>query len=160
MNKFKKRTYQNFTEFFDDLRFFFRNRKEIRQVMNPKNFPLAFRERLMLAVTQVNECRYCTWFHKREALKSGISKAELDLMLGGLIDATNETELNALLYAKSWAENNGNAMVAERLGLIRTYGPQKAEQINIILRLIRFGNLSGNSFNYFLYLVSFGWLGK
>jgi AhpD family alkylhydroperoxidase len=158
MNKFKKRTYKSFREFYDDVIFFFRNRKEIRQVY--KNFPPGFRERLMMVVTQVNGCRYCSWYHKREALKFGISKDEIDLMLGGIINESNQDELNALLYARNWADNNANAIVTDRLNLIRTYGPEKAEQINIILRLIRFGNLSGNTFDYFLYLISFGRFGK
>lgn len=33
-----------------------------------------FVERIMMAVTEVNGCRYCSYFHTRVALKAGIKK--------------------------------------------------------------------------------------
>ena len=43
----------------------------------------AFRERLMLAVTSVNECRYCARVHSVEALKHGVDQPELEQILSG-----------------------------------------------------------------------------
>ena len=37
-----------------------------------------------------------------------------------------------------------------------TYGPQKAEAIETVLRIIRMGNLAGNTGDYLLYRFSFG----
>ena len=45
--------------------------------------PAAFRERLMMVVTEVNGCRYCSYFHARAALAAGVSQEELRSLLGG-----------------------------------------------------------------------------
>ncbi len=39
--------------------------------------PAAFRERLMMVVTEVNGCRYCSYMHARLALSAGASQEEL-----------------------------------------------------------------------------------
>ncbi|MCK4314262.1 MAG: carboxymuconolactone decarboxylase family protein [Anaerolineae bacterium] len=45
-----------------------KSRSRIRAVMKQNLTSPAFRERLMLAVTAVNGCRYCSHVHAREAL--------------------------------------------------------------------------------------------
>jgi len=45
-----------------------------------------FNEKIMLAVIQVNGCRYCSWFHTRLAMKEGISKMEIYTLPGGEFD--------------------------------------------------------------------------
>ena len=44
--------------------------------------------------------------------------------------------------------------------LEETYGPEKSDAIHLMLRMIRLGNLLGNTFDYLLYRVSFGKLGN
>jgi AhpD family alkylhydroperoxidase len=68
--KFSKRTYKNPKEFFSDLRFIISNRKKLKEITAKRLISPAFRERLMLAVTAVNGCRYCSYFHTRQALKN------------------------------------------------------------------------------------------
>jgi hypothetical protein len=43
--------------------------------------------------------------------------------------------------------------------LQRTYGGEKAKAIHVILRMIRIGNLLGNSWDYLIYRISFGKIG-
>ena len=43
--------------------------------------------------------------------------------------------------------------------LIETYGEEKAAAIDIVLRMIRVGNLLGNTADYVLYRLTFGLLG-
>ena len=43
--------------------------------------------------------------------------------------------------------------------LLEAYGPEKAEAIHLALRMIRMGNLLGNSGDAVLYYLSFGRLG-
>jgi AhpD family alkylhydroperoxidase len=46
----------------------------------------AFIEKIMMAVTQVKGCRYCSYAHTHLALKAGVSEAELrQLMAANLI---------------------------------------------------------------------------
>lgn len=51
-------------------------------LLRPKTSP-ALREQVMLAVTSVNDCRYCDWVHTGLALKEKINVEELRLLLSG-----------------------------------------------------------------------------
>jgi len=64
-----------------------------------------------------------------------------------------------LYYARNWAESNAQADSRAEQHLREVYGAEKAEAIQIILRMIRVGNLLGNTGDYLLFLLSFGWLG-
>ena len=116
----------------------------------------AFRERLMLAVTAVNGCRYCSYYHTKEALKAGLPEDELQKLLAGVVDDAPAEELPALLYAQHWAETDGESETAVRQKLEETYGPARAEAIDTVLHMIRTGNLLGNTGDYWLYRLSFG----
>jgi AhpD family alkylhydroperoxidase len=116
----------------------------------------AFRERLMLAVTAVNGCRYCSYFHSRQALKSGISTEEIRELLAGDVANCPQDEAVAVAYAQHWAESNAHPEPEAVERLQRTYGPGKTEAIHLILRMIRMANLLGNSWDYLIYRISFG----
>ena len=49
-----------------------------------------FRERIMLAVTEVNGCRYCSYFHSKQALEAGMTAAEVKQLANGDLDAGHE----------------------------------------------------------------------
>lgn len=59
----------------------------------------AFQERIMLAVTSVNGCRYCSYFHTSLALKEGMSADEIQHLLGGEFADAPAAEAVALLFA-------------------------------------------------------------
>jgi hypothetical protein len=45
--------------------------------------------------------------------------------------------------------------------LRQEYGEEKSADINLVLRMIRMGNLSGNTWDRFLHFISFGhWGGE
>lgn len=137
-----------------------RHRKEIRSAMRGGRVSEAFRERLMLVVTEVNGCRYCRAFHSKEALRAGLSTEERDVYLQGLIpENAPKEEYPALLYARYWAENDGQADESTTQQLIEHYGEDTARDIITILRLIRLGNLMGNTWDYLLYWLSRGRIG-
>jgi AhpD family alkylhydroperoxidase len=157
--KFKKRTYKNPGEFFGDIWFLIKNSKKIRKIKDKGIISPAFRERLMLAVTAVNGCRYCSYFHAKQALKSGMTPEEIEVLLSGSIANCPEDESVALIYAQYWAESNARPDADAVNKLEDIYGNEKAEAINLNLRMIRLGNLTGNSWDYLLYHISFGKLG-
>lgn len=103
--KFIKRTYQGLGEIWEDFRTIIKHRPLIKRAMRDLVSP-AFRERLMLVVTEVNGCRYCRAFHASEALKVGITDSELAQLLAGQIptDAPDD-EIPAMIYARYWAES-------------------------------------------------------
>ena len=160
MKKFKKRIYKNIAEFFNDLKYMSKNLKKIKLIQQGEIINDNFRQRLMMVVTVVNDCRYCTYYHSRMALESGITSDELDSLLSGTVENSPVEEKIALLYAQHWADNNGNPDTDFNNKLIETYGREKAEIINITLRIIRFGNLAGNTLDFFLYKITFGLLGN
>jgi AhpD family alkylhydroperoxidase len=158
--KFNKRTYKNPKEFFRDLWFPVRNRKRLKEVTSQGLISPAFRERLMLAVTAVDGCRYCSYFHARQALKSGLAPEEINRLLSGDVDNCPEEEAVAVIYAQHWAESGAHPDPGAVLRLEQTYGVKKAESIHLMLRMIQMGNLMGNSWDCLLYHISLGrWRG-
>ena len=159
IRKFTKRTY-SISKLFGDISFLLKNVRGVRQIMRGELISNAFRERLMLSVTSVYGCRYCCWAHTREALRSGIDQKEITGLLTGSVDNCPQEEALALLYAQHWADSNASPDPEATRRLEQAYGAEKAKAINIILRMIRVGNLWGNSWDLFLYRISFGRLGK
>ena len=147
-------------EFFTDLWSLARNTRMVRRVMVGGVLSEDFRERLMLAVTAVYGCRYCSWLHTGEALKSGLEEGEIAGLLAGSVDNCPEEEAVALLYAQHWADSDAKPEPEAVVRLEEAYGTEKAEAINLVLRMNRLGNLSGNALDRFLYRVSFGRWGK
>jgi AhpD family alkylhydroperoxidase len=152
--KYQKRFYKNPKDLFLDLYYPIRNRKRLKEAT--QLIPTAFRERLMLAVTAVNGCRYCSYFHSRQALQSGIGSDEINRLLTGDVDGCPAEEAIAVLYAQHWAESNTHPDSEAVLRLQQTYGDEKAGAINVLLHMIRLGNMLGNTWDFLLYIVSFG----
>lgn len=159
MKPFPRRTYHSPKGLFTDLGYIIKRQRLIRTAFHQQLSP-AFRERLMLAVTAVNACRYCSYFHAREALQSGVPVNQLDTLLAGEIpEDVPPEERVALLYAQHWAESNANPDSQAAQRLVETYGIEKSEAIHLALRMIRVGNLLGNSGDAMMYYLSFGYLG-
>ena len=154
--KFRKRIYNNPKQFLADLWFPFKNRKTLKEIKAGKLLSPSFQERLMLAVTGVNECRYCSYFHSGQALKSGISPEEIEMLLSSTFGACPNEEKTGILYAQHWAETDAHPDPEAVVKLQETYGDEKTRAIHLILRMIRTGNLMGNSFDYLLFLLTFG----
>ena len=159
MKPFPRRTYRSPRAFFSDLGFILRRRRQVHTAFRQHLSP-AFRERLMLAVTAVNACRYCSYFHAGEALRSGVPSDQLaELLAGDIPAAAPPEERVALLYAQHWAEHDAYPDPEVTQRLLDTYGPAQTEAIYLALRMIRMGNLLGNSGDALLYYLSFGRLG-
>jgi AhpD family alkylhydroperoxidase len=147
-NGFRKRTYKGIGEFGSDLRFVFNN---ITKIGKLKLIPSDFTQRLMLSVISVYGCRYCSFIHTRDALRAGINKNEIDKLLAGTVENCPEEEAIALVYAQHWADSNADPDPEAVKRLVEYYGSDKTTAINMILRMIRIGNLLGNSWDYLLY---------
>jgi AhpD family alkylhydroperoxidase len=159
MKQFRKRTYNGLGHMARDLAWPFRHRQELRRAMRGGRVSPQFRERLMLAVTAVNDCRYCDYYHARAALTAGLSDQEVAALRDGVVDEAPAEQVPALLYAQHWAETNGRPDPAARQRLLDTYGAEKTAAIETILRMIRVGNLLGNTTDYILFRLSGGRLG-
>ena len=106
----------------------------------------ALREKIMLAVSSVNECRYCQWGHAQLASAQGVSLEEINELLGfQSLEAATSAEAAAILFAQSYAEN-GNRAEPGALAALRThYGEAEVAEILAYVRAITLGNLTGNT---------------
>jgi AhpD family alkylhydroperoxidase len=156
MKSFRRRTYTSFNIFWREFKALVSDQKKIRKLMREDTISPCFRERLMLAVTSVNKCRYCSYGHSRRALVEGVTPEEIQELCLGMFDRSPEEELPALLYAQHWAERGGEVSPEAREKLISTYGPERAEAIEMAIRLIQMGNLLGNTFDYLIFRITFG----
>ncbi|HET59233.1 MAG TPA: carboxymuconolactone decarboxylase family protein [Chloroflexi bacterium] len=158
--KFLKRRYPSLRSALADFKFMRAHRADIRDAMRNSDVDEAFRERLMLAVTQVNGCRYCSYFHAREALRVGISSVELAAVSSFDFADSPPEQQPALLYAQHWAESDTHPDNEIREHMLTLYGEETLKAIEMVLRMIRMGNLMGNTFDYVLFKISFGLLGQ
>ena len=120
----------------------------------------AFRERLMLTVTEVNGCRHCQYAHAKMALDAGLTQAEIKALSTGTFNHCPEEEVPALLYAQHWAEADGAPDEDTRQHILGIYGQEKVQAMELAMGMIRMGNLTGNTWDYILNRVSFGHWGK
>ena len=148
---FRKRTFSSFGQFLKETVGFLKSWRQIRRAMRSEIISPAFRERLMLAVTSVNECRYCSYAHSKEALRHGIDQLETEQILSGEFRQCPQREIPAILYAQHWAESDGHPQTDILDKLKENYSSQEIEDIHLYLRMIRIGSLTGNSCDYILY---------
>jgi AhpD family alkylhydroperoxidase len=155
-----RRAYRHPAEFVGDLRFLWERRSVGCRTVR-ESIPAAFRERLMMVVTEVNGCRQCSYVHARLALGAGVSGDELRQLLSGAIPTdTPQDELLALTYAQHWAESDARPDPEARQEVQEHYGAKRAEAIHVVLHMIRIGNLLANLWHHWLVRLSFGRLGQ
>ncbi len=134
-----------------DVRYLFCHTREISDLMRSRTVTRAFMERIMSVVTAVNDCPYCSWYHAKQALESGVDPDELRRLVSLEFYAdASDLELPALLYAQDYAETNRHPDPFVRRRLVEFHGDETAGHISLAIRMITFGNLAGNTFDAFL----------
>jgi AhpD family alkylhydroperoxidase len=151
----KRKIYSSWREFFSDSFFILRNNLQLIRVYRGA-LPPALRERLMVAAAAVYGCRFCSWLHTREALRVGVDKEELARLVGGVMEGCPEEYSIAVLYAQHWAESNAHPDPEAVHRLEKTYGREKANLVNVVLRPIRSILFAEDLWGSFLYRISFG----
>jgi AhpD family alkylhydroperoxidase len=108
----------------------------------------AFAEKIMLAVTAVNECQYCTRYHTDLAAETGVNEETITSILENDVEsAVDDDERLALLFGQRYAETNENPGREAVTELRRAYGEETASDIQAFIRAIYFGNLLGNTYD-------------
>ena len=108
-----------------------------------------FTERIMMAVTEVNGCRYCSYFHTQVSLRAGMHKEEIQRILSGDFDSAPQEELAALYFAQHYADSGGRPNSDAVQCLRDAYGEAGAKAILAYIRAIMVGNAWGNMFDAF-----------
>lgn len=102
-----------------------------------------FTERIMLAVTEVNDCPACSFVHTKMALETGMDSEEIQNMLSGAFDSIPKEELPAVMFAQHYADSKGHPSKASWEEVITQYGESKALAILGTIRMIMMGNVYG-----------------
>jgi AhpD family alkylhydroperoxidase len=106
----------------------------------------ALREKVMLGVTSVNDCRWCSWLHSGIALAHGVDLEELKSLLEpGTFGALDDREGTAVLFAQHFAETLRRPTPAARRALARQFTWWQRTEIMAWIHFIYFANLAGNS---------------
>jgi len=146
-NKFKKKVFSP-GRFFTDIGFLIWHSPGIIGAFKDKHIGKAFIEKIMAVTTAVNGCVYCSWFHAKQAVDSGISEDEIKNMMSLQFQAdADEYELMALLYAQHYAETDRHPDPEMTKKLFDHYGKKTAKHIILVIRIIFFGNLFGNTWD-------------
>jgi len=106
-----------------------------------------FRSNIMLAVTEVNGCIYCSFYHVKIALESGTTSEEMEGLLSGELQKAKKDEYQALLFAQHYADVDGKYDVKIYKDVEKTYGENEAKGILSNIRLIMMGNSYGIAAN-------------
>lgn len=146
---FNKRIY-TVPAFRADVQQIFDHIDDLRRATRAGRVSKAFAEKIMLVVTGVNGCRYCSYGHSRAALAAGISEAELQRLLALDLGPFPTDEVTALTFAQHYAESGCHPDPAAWERLVMNYGADTANDILAYLRMITFGNLLGNTFDALL----------
>lgn len=101
----------------------------------------------MMAVTEVNGCRYCSYFHAQVSLRAGLKKDEIRRILGGEFECAPHEELPALYFAQHYADSSGRPNPEAVQCLQDVYGVDGAKEIIAYIRAIMIGNAWGNAFD-------------
>ena len=118
----------------------------LSEIKNAKNIlSKQFQNKILLAVTQVNGCRYCSYLHTKHALESGMNEEEIKSLLAGEVGDINDEESVALIFAQHYAEMQAHPDEASVQRLFKTYGDEKANAIIGIIQGIMAGNIHGIS---------------
>lgn len=124
----------------------------VRAFIRPK-IPFVLREKIYLAVTSINDCRFCEWGHSHWAMAHGMSLDAVNEVLGQeskSLEAENSAEAVAILFARHYAEHF-DRIDPESIKNLRTYYSEvQIKEILAHVRFITLTNLSGNTVDAFL----------
>ncbi len=109
-----------------------------------------FTERLMLAVTEVNQCAMCSYAHTKMALETGMSMDEISSMLAGDLSDVAPDEMPAVLFAQHYADSRGRPSEEAWKSVVNQYGREKSIAVLGAVRMIMLGNTYGIPFGSLL----------
>ena len=140
--KYYRKIYSH-CDFYKSLVLLFRSLKYIRVNRRKKLVSPQFKERIMLAVTEVNGCEACSYMHTKFALEEGMSPEEVSAILGGELENIPEDELVGILFAQHYADQKGKSSKESWQRLVGEYGQERAMVILSMIRMMQVGNIYG-----------------
>jgi AhpD family alkylhydroperoxidase len=121
-----------------------------KKIMNKK-----FKEALMLAVTQVNGCKLCSYVHTKVALSAGCTESQIRELLEGETANVQKEHLEAVLFAQHFADENENPSAELYFKIEKLYGVDQSQAIVAVLYIITMTNAMGISMDAFWNRIKF-----
>ena len=121
----------------------FRSAPDLKKGRKTGLLPETLQERIMLAVTAVNNCPMCSYAHTEMALKAGLAEDEIRGLISGEFPDIPDEDMKAVLFAQNYAEHRGRPEKSVWSALEDAYGKEKARSILAAVRAIMFGNSIG-----------------
>lgn len=111
--------------------------------------PRALRERIVVAVAQVNACRMCEHAHVRMALEAGVPDAELAALESMDEEAFDRSTWLAITHARerTQADFVDTDAGVERAALVEALGPQTYRDVEDVARVMTVANRVANTLN-------------
>ena len=149
MDEFRKRFFRTPSELFriifSIISFRIGHVRRARKTNREYKVSPTFAEKLMLAISGVNDCVYCSYRHTKTSLEKGISEAEIRDLLSGSLVAFPEEEAIGIAYAQHWAECQGNPSEKARRRVVDYYGEEKTRYMEMLMKAVYLGNMCCNT---------------
>jgi AhpD family alkylhydroperoxidase len=109
------------------------------------------REKTWVAVSSVNECRYCLFVHGAWAEKVGVTHEELAELTGDAVFREGNAEAAATVYLQAWAERDFADVPAGIAAAFEgSYHPAAQTRLRALARMANLANRTGNTFDALL----------
>ena len=110
-----------------------------------------FREELMLAVSRLNGCRFCSWGHHEWAQISGVPDEELARLEQLDPSGFDRRKWIAISYVRALVKEDFKRVQPElRRAMQHKYSPEEIRQIELIAKVMDVGNRGSNTFDAML----------
>ncbi|MHA1821944.1 MAG: carboxymuconolactone decarboxylase family protein [Promethearchaeota archaeon] len=146
---FNRRSY-NLRNFISDVSIAIRNMPAFIKSLKSKKISPSFAEKIMMAVTAVNKCPYCSWFHTKTALTAGCTPEEIRQIMSFEFNSCADDEMVALVFAQHYAESECHPSKDAIKRLVQCYRRDGAITILNYIHMITIGNLTGNTLDAFI----------
>jgi len=144
---FHRRVYSDERQLIDAFTEIWKNPQRLASLRRNPTVTRDLAEKLMLTVTGVNGCRYCTYLHSWYGARQGLSEREVSSLLGGEVEHARVEEAPALFFAQQYAEKAGQPDDDLVHRLVDEYGLETARDLVTLIRIMTIGNLVGNTFD-------------
>jgi len=146
----RKRTIGTFS-FFGQMLSFVGQLPTIYKIWQKHEIEAGFREELMLAVSTLNDCKYCAWGHHEWAHAAGISDDELDHIEHGDPEGINKAKWAAIAYVVAFVSSDYKGVSDELVQEMQAnYTEHEIREIELVAKIMDIANRGANTWDAML----------
>jgi AhpD family alkylhydroperoxidase len=146
----RKRTIGTFS-FFGEILSFVGQLPTIFKIWQKHEIEAGFREELMLAVSTLNDCKYCAWGHHEWAHAAGIPDDELDHIEHGDPEGINKAKWVAISYVVALVSSEYKDVPDELAQEMQAmYSENEIKEIELVAKIMDIANRGANTFDAML----------